>query len=109
MTNVAPGVNGTDAVNLNQLNGAVGGVQKQINDTARSAYSGIAAATALALLPSSRPGDRLTMGIGAATYHGYQAVAIGASAMVTSRLEVRTGVGFSSNGATAGVAAGYHW
>ena len=47
ITNVAPGVSPTDAVNVAQLQG----VQQNINDVARAAYSGVAMAGALAGLP----------------------------------------------------------
>nr|WP_322074798.1 YadA C-terminal domain-containing protein [Burkholderia cepacia] len=90
---------------MNQLSS----VQSNIDQVARRAYSGVAAATALAMIPGSRPGDVLTLGIGAATYQGYQAVAIGGSALLNRALEVKTGVGFNSNGIVAGVGAGYHW
>ncbi|WP_423364818.1 YadA C-terminal domain-containing protein [Burkholderia sp. LMG 21824] len=61
------------------------------------------------MIPSSRVGDTLTLGFGAATYHGYQAAAFGGAVLITPQLEVKGGVGFNSNGVAAGVGAGYHW
>ncbi|KML48845.1 hypothetical protein VL15_28790 [Burkholderia cepacia] len=109
ISNVAPGVNGTDAVNVNQLNQAMGGLQGQINDVAKSAYSGIAAATALSMIPSVDPGKTLSVGIGGGSYRGEQAVALGGTARITQNLQVRAGVGMSGSGTAVGVGASYQW
>ncbi|HKT99717.1 MAG TPA: YadA-like family protein [Paraburkholderia sp.] len=109
MTNVADGVNASDAATKGQLDRAMGGMQGQINDVARRAYSGIAAATALTMIPSVDQGKTISVGIGAATYKGYQAVAIGGEARVTENLKVKAGVGLSSDGNTVGMGAAYQW
>ncbi|MDR6504149.1 autotransporter adhesin, partial [Burkholderia ambifaria] len=85
------------------------GMQGQINDVSRNAYSGIAAATALTMIPGVDPGKNVSFGIGSATYKGYQAVAFGGEARITQNLKVRAGVGLSSGGNTAGVGASYQW
>ncbi|WP_322026023.1 YadA-like family protein [Burkholderia sp. BCC1977] len=109
LVNVADGINKTDAVNKGQLDRALGGMQGQINDMSRNAYSGIAAATALTMIPGVDPGKTLSFGIGGGSYKGYQAVAMGGEARITENLKMRAGVGLSSGGNTFGVGASYQW
>ncbi len=66
ITNVAPGVNPSDAVNMSRLNS----VQDSVNSVARTAYSGIAAATALTMIPEVDQGKTLSVGIGMGSYQG---------------------------------------
>jgi autotransporter adhesin len=125
ITNVAPGTQGTDAVNLNQLNGSVASgvsqannytdqrfndTNRAINDVAKNAYSGIAAALAMPNLTPSAPG-RTVAGVGVGSYKSGKAVAVS----VTHRSEngrwlVNGGVAATSSGDT-GVRAqvGYEW
>jgi autotransporter adhesin len=105
ITNVAPGVNPTDAVNMSQLNS----VQAGVNDLARQAYSGIAGATALTMIPDVDPGKTLAVGVGSGNYKGYSAVAIGFSARITDNLKVKGGVSTSSSGTVYGAGVGYQW
>ncbi|NTX49197.1 YadA-like family protein [Burkholderia cepacia] len=109
IVNVADGVKATDAVSKGQFDRAMGGMQGQINDLSRNAYSGIAAATALAMIPSVDPGKNISFGIGGASYKGYQAVSLGGEARITENLKMRAGVGMSSGGNTFGVGASYQW
>ncbi|AOJ73554.1 hypothetical protein WS78_32490 (plasmid) [Burkholderia savannae] len=109
LVNVADGVNATDAATKGQLDRAVGGLQSQMNDVSRNAYSGIAAATALTMIPGVDPGKTLSFGIGGATYRGYQAVAMGGEARITANLKMKIGVGISSGGTTVGAGASYQW
>ncbi|WP_240435829.1 YadA-like family protein [Ralstonia solanacearum] len=130
VTNVAAGVQGTDAVNVSQLSQTVyaavgdlpagttakqytdeqvGMVRQGINQVARGAYSGIAAATALTMIPDVDQGKTIAVGIGGASYKGYQAVALGASARIAQNLKAKMGVGYSSEGTTVGVGASYQW
>ncbi|WP_262421645.1 YadA family autotransporter adhesin [Paraburkholderia sp. UCT31] len=97
ISNVAPGVSPTDAVNMQQLDS----VQQGVNAVARQAYSGIAGATALTMIPDVDPGKTLSVGIGSGNYKGYTAVAIGFSARVTANLKVKGGVGTSATGKPA--------
>jgi hypothetical protein len=83
ITNVAAGTQGTDAVNLNQMNSAVGGI-------ARKAYSGIAAATALTMIPDVDANKTLSLGIGGGTFQGYAATAIGGTARITQNIKFGT-------------------
>jgi autotransporter adhesin len=93
ITNVADGTQGTDAVNLNQLNaaatqsssytdGRIAGVQSQLNRVSRSAYAGVAAAMAMPNLTPSGPG-RTVVAAGGAVYKGESAGSVG----VTHRSE----------------------
>jgi autotransporter adhesin len=102
ITNVAAGTAPTDAVNLGQM-------QPSIGDVARAAYGGVAAATALTMIPDVDPGKTLAVGVVAGTYKGYQATAVGGSARVTENLKVKAGVGLSPGETTAGVGASYQW
>jgi len=105
INNLAPGVRGTDAVNMNQL----GGVQQQLNDTTRRAYSGIAGATALAMIPDVDVGKNFSIGAGAATFQGYAAMAVGVSARVRANWKVKAGVSMSGNGSSCGLGGAYQW
>ncbi len=130
VTNVAAGTATTDAVNVGQLNdsisAAVGNlpagmtakdytdqqinsVQNSVNQVARNAYSGIAAATALTMIPDVDQGKTIAVGIGGGTYKGAQAVALGVSARITENLKMKAGAGTSSQGTTVGVGASYQW
>ncbi|MFM0341049.1 YadA-like family protein [Paraburkholderia fungorum] len=78
ITNVAAGTQATDAVNLGQLNNAMGGMQQSINNVDRSAAKGIASASALNIVTPYLPG-RTTLNAGVANYRGYQAIGLGVS------------------------------
>ncbi|SAK95881.1 putative trimeric autoransporter, BpaB [Caballeronia ptereochthonis] len=124
VTNVAAGTQGTDAVNLNQLNQSIAqGVTQansytdqrvnalgdQITSVARGAYAGVAAATALTMIPDVDQGKTIAVGVGTANYKGYQATALGASARITQNLKLKIGAGYSSAGTTVGAGASYQW
>ncbi|RFU45811.1 YadA-like family protein [Paraburkholderia sp. DHOC27] len=102
ITNVADGQAPTDAVNMRQF-------QAGVNDVARSAYSGVAAATALSMIPEVDAGKTLAIGVGGGTYKGYQAAAVGASARITQNLKVKIGAGVSGSETTVGAGASYQW
>ncbi|WP_244827154.1 YadA-like family protein [Caballeronia sp. TF1N1] len=72
LTNVAPGINGTDGVNMNQLNA----VQSNVDTVARQAFSGVAAAMAMPNLTPSQPG-KTVVAAGVANYKGYTAMGVG--------------------------------
>ena len=106
ITNVAAGVNPTDAVNVSQL----GSVQSSVNEAARKAYSGVAAATALTMIPDVDLGKTIAVGIGTGSYQGYTAVAFGATARITANLKVKAGVsGSGAGGYTYGAGMSYQW
>ncbi|WP_236596903.1 YadA family autotransporter adhesin [Paraburkholderia hiiakae] len=87
IVNVAAGTQGTDAVNLNQLNNAmtqqsnavnqqIGNLQNSINTVSKNAYSGVAAAMAMPNLTPSGPG-RTVVAAGGGYYMGGSAAAVG--------------------------------
>ncbi|WP_374954932.1 YadA family autotransporter adhesin [Paraburkholderia sp. BL21I4N1] len=102
LTNVADGKAGTDAVNMRQF-------QSGMTELSRNAYSGVAAATALTMIPDVDQGKTIAVGVGTANYKGYQATALGASARITQNLKVKIGAGISSGGTTIGAGASYQW
>jgi trimeric autotransporter adhesin len=86
ITNVAPGINQTDAVNVSQLQSfatgfqsQIGGLQQQIFANNIEARRGIAAAAALspAIMPTA-PG-RTTLSVNGGFFHGETGVGIGVS------------------------------
>lgn len=105
LTNVAPGIGGTDAANMNQLRS----VQSSVDQAARRAYSGVAAATALTMIPEVDPGKTIAVGIGAGSYQGYSASAIGVSVRFSGNLKAKLGVGMSGQGSTYGGGVSYQW
>jgi trimeric autotransporter adhesin len=120
IVNVAAGTQGTDAVNLNQLNDAVinantytdqkvNVLSDQISSVARNAYSGVAAASALAMIPDVDLGKTIAVGVGTANYKGYQATALGASVRITQNVKMKIGAGYSAAGTTVGAGASYQW
>ncbi|HWW04681.1 YadA family autotransporter adhesin [Collimonas sp.] len=106
ITNVAAGVNPTDAVNVSQLRQ----VASQVGDVQRLAYSGVAMAGALSGLPQVEAGKTFSLGAGIGSYAGYTALAIGASAHVSRDTVVKLGVSTTPGSHSlfnAGV--GYSW
>ncbi|KVQ61201.1 hypothetical protein WT23_20430 [Burkholderia territorii] len=87
----------------------LGAVQQDVNNVARKAYAGVAAATALTMIPEVDAGKTLAVGIGGASYQGYSAVAIGFTARLTENLKLKGGVSGSSAGYTYGAGIGYQW
>lgn len=120
ITNVAIGTQDTDLVNVNQLNDAVAqsnsytdsmvsGMQGAVAEVGRSAYSGIAAATALAMIPNIDQDKLMSVGVGGATYQGYAAAAVALNLRVTQNLVLKAGAGSSRSGTVYGANASYRW
>ncbi|WP_205710006.1 YadA family autotransporter adhesin, partial [Paraburkholderia silviterrae] len=103
ITNVAAGQGPTDAVNMRQFQNGMTSMQ-------RNAYGGVAAATALTMIPDVDLGKTIAVGVGTANYKGYQATALGASARVTENLKLKAGAGYSAGGGTTvGAGMSYQW
>ncbi|WP_232446215.1 YadA family autotransporter adhesin, partial [Burkholderia ubonensis] len=94
---------------LSALDNGIANTNVAISDIARSAYSGIAAVTAMTMIPNVDKDGAVFIGIGIGTYKGYQAMALGGEARVSKNLKVKVGVGFGGSGTTAGVGTGYQW
>jgi autotransporter adhesin len=108
ITNVAPGTQGTDAVNLNQLNGAIAnGVAQSQRYTDR----GVAAALAIPSVPMLARGEKW-VGASVGGYGSAQALGVSAAYQATMNLNVALGVStaVNSGGSVAWRAqAGYRW
>ncbi|MCA8274957.1 YadA-like family protein [Burkholderia sp. AU30280] len=78
LVNIADGVNASDAATKGQLDRAINGMQGQINDVAKNAYAGVAAAMAMPNLTPSQPG-KTVVAAGAANYKSGSALAAGAT------------------------------
>lgn len=111
ITNVAPGVNGTDAVNVNQLNASQKAVFKRIHDVDRKARAGIAQAIATAGLPQAYlPGKNLAA-LAAGTYGGESGFAVGVSSISDDGKWIFKVTGSANTRGQAGgsVGVGYQW
>lgn len=116
IANVADGVQPTDAVNRRQLDYSYGQLGTRIDqvtgligDVASKAYSGIAGATALSMLPDVDPGKTISVGVAGASYQGYGAGAIGISARINQNIKLRAGAGVAASGTTVGGGIAYQW
>jgi len=98
ITNVAPGIQGTDAVNLNQMNT----VQNNI-------ASGVAMIAAMAAIPGLSTDKTLSMGVGAGRFMGESGVALGANARVTKNLQFALRIGISAAESVYSAGASYQW
>ena len=95
ITNVAAGVNATDAVNVSQLQStqdwarnymdhATGALNNRINNVGRDAAAGTAAAIATANIPQAYAPNQGSVGAGVGTFNGQTAVAVGMSTVTPS-------------------------
>ena len=114
ITNVAPGTDGTDAVNVDQLNsamnqtgGAINRLGDQISKVDNRMKKGLAGAAALAALHPLEfdPDDKLTFAAGLGNYRGENAAAIGAFYRPDEKVMFSVGgtVGNGENMVNAGI------
>ncbi|CAN5893804.1 YadA-like family protein [soil metagenome] len=105
LSNVAPGVKGTDAVNVDQLNGVRNALKGRIDDVARYAYAGVASAMAVQM-PSSYVPGKTVMRVGAGIFKGQSAVGVSFRRTAENNaFSVSGGVGASRAGVAAAVGA----
>ena len=97
LTGVAAGINGTDAVNVNQLNSAVNNLQNQIN-TNKAAIAGVVAATNL---PGLQNGQTVNFGIAWGNYSNQNGMSIGGHVRLAEEVVLKV-----SGSATSGVYSG---
>ncbi|HEY2022120.1 YadA family autotransporter adhesin [Paraburkholderia sp.] len=119
ITHVAAGVQGTDAVNVNQLRQSVGAAVDQANrytdDQIRSArrdgYGGTATALAMAGLPQAVLPGRGMIAMAGGTYAGQSALALGVSQLSDTGSWVYKVQGSADSRGQFGasVGAGVHW
>ena len=126
ITNVANGVNATDAVNVGQLGEAINQaenwskdyvdqrfqtVDRQLNQIGNRANAGIASAMALASLPQAYQPNQSSAAVSLGAFHGETGIAIGVSTITESgRYVFKLNATTNSRGdAGAGVGAGVVW
>ena len=113
IVNVAPGIAGTDAVNLNQLNAVgndVNSVDNLVNSVDRRAASGTA--TAIAMSGISIPDNkRFAVGANYGVFRGESALAAGAAMRLTdyAQIDASVGVGFDHGDLGGRVGATFTW
>ena len=122
ITNVAAGTAGTDAVNVSQLNQALGAfagsntanftaLENKVNEVAADAKAGTAAAMAVAGLPQAYLPGKSMMAVGGGVYRGESGYAIGYSTISDGGNWIIKGTATGNSrghyGATAAV--GYQW
>ncbi|SPX84908.1 YadA-like family protein [Moraxella ovis] len=111
ITNVAPGVDMTDAVNVGQLMRATNHLAGRIDDVANQSNAGVSSAMAMAALPQAYiPGKSMLTG-GIASYNGEGAVAVGFSKLSDNGRWVLKMSGSADTKGKAGgsVGAGFHF
>jgi len=123
VVNVAAGTQGTDAVNVNQLNAVsnqftqslntvnnqISQMQQQIQQTDSMAREGIAATAALASIPHMDRDSNFAMGVGTATFQGQKAMAVGVQARLTENLKATLNGGFAGSQRVVGAGVLYQW
>lgn len=114
ITNVAPGVDGTDAVNVNQLNavaGSVNGLSRDIRRVDREARAGTASAAAMANLPQAYLPGKSMFAVAGAGHRGESGYAAGLSTISDNGKWVIKGsvAGNSRGDVTYGAGVGYQW
>jgi autotransporter adhesin len=109
VTSVAPGIAGTDAINVNQLSSVVTGLQGQIDANRREARTGIAlsmAATSLQYDP--RPG-KASLAAAVGGFHGQTGLAVGLGYAATDRWRLNAQFSGSPQVNEYGFSAGASW
>ena len=109
--NVGAGVNGTDAVNVNQLNSVASNINNRITTVGNIANAGVAQAIATAGLPQAYLPGKNMMAIAGGTYEGEAGYAIGFSTISDNGKWIikATGSGNSRGKFGASIGAGYQW
>ncbi|PVX42930.1 trimeric autotransporter adhesin [Pasteurella langaaensis DSM 22999] len=111
ITNVAPGIKDTDAVNVAQLRGTANNLNNRINKVDRNARAGTASALAAATLPQAYLPGKSLVALGGSTYGGETGIALGASTISDGGNWILKGSATSNSRGKlgAGVAVGYQW
>lgn len=108
---VAPGKDGTDAVNVNQLKYVAGNISNQINNVDKDLRAGIAGTLASGGLYHVTTAGKSMVSVGAGTYRGQNALAVGYSRLSNNgKVGVKFTVNSNSQGhAGASASVGYQW
>ena len=94
---VAAGVNGTDAVNMNQYNA----LQNSMNTNINNLKYGVAGVAAASNIPGLNKDQDFNIGMGVGGYQGYGAMAIGANVRIYENITVKAS-GSTGGGQTSG-------
>ncbi|OOF62449.1 YadA-like family protein [Rodentibacter pneumotropicus] len=111
ITDVAPGVKGTDAVNVNQLKGETVDIRNDMNRLDKNLRAGIAGAIATGgLYHATLPGKSM-VSAGVGTYKGEGAISVGYSRLSDNgKVGIKFSVNTNSRGdAGAAASMGYQW
>lgn len=111
ISNVAPGVADTDAVNVSQLNALNRKLSNQIQEVEDIANAGTASAIAASHIPQPYQAGASMFGLGAGTYGGQSAISLGLSAISDNGVWILKGSATydTQNKAGVGVGIGYQW
>lgn len=111
ITNVAPGVNGTDAVNVNQLRSSEADINNHINKTDKKLRAGVAGAAAIGMLPQPTLAGKSMVAAAGTNYRGESAMALGVSHISdNNKWVVKLGASADSrSNHIVGASAGYQW
>ncbi|QPT39038.1 Haemagglutinin [Oligella ureolytica] len=111
ITNVAPGVDGTDVVNMNQLGTVANSLSRDIRRVDREARAGTASAAAMANLPQAYLPGKSMFAVAGAGHRGESGYAAGLSTVSDNGKWVIKGsvAGNSRGDVTYGAGVGYQW
>ncbi len=111
ITNVAPGIDNTDAVNLGQLKNTAGKLYNAIGEVSKDSKAGIAGAYAAAALGQPHDPGASTIGAAIGTFRNQHALAIGVSSISDNGRWILKGlVGHDTQNHTGAAASvNYQW
>ncbi len=93
----------------NAASDAAAAGQAGIDQSVQRAYSGVAAVTALTMIPEVGPGRILAAGTGSALYQGHAGAALGMSLRLSDNVKARLGVGIGGQSRSYGGGMAYQW
>ena len=111
ITNVAAGVNPTDAANVGQVNAVENRINNKLGKLDKKLRSGVASAVAVANIPQVTIPGASMVALGVGNYKGQSAVAVGYSrASDSNRVIIKMTAGASTQrDYTFGAGIGYQW
>jgi autotransporter adhesin len=109
ITNVAQGVNPTDAANVGQLDSVASGLQTQVNQNRREARSGIALALAASSLQYDQRPGKASVAAAFGNFKGQSGFAVGFGYAATDRFRLNASFEASPGIDDYGVSAGASW
>jgi autotransporter adhesin len=98
LTNVAAGINPTDAVNMSQLSSLTSGLQSQILDNRTEARRGIAAAVATASAPMPSAPGKTTWQVRGSVFQGEGGFGFGVAHRLNTAIPLSVIAGYGNGG-----------